>query len=313
MTTMTKPTLVDRYVAAVVKGVPATQQADVAAELRASLDDAVDGLVEQGMTQSEAEAQACTDLGDPAELAARYGGRERFLIGPAYFSEYLVLLKTLLLIVLPIIFCVAIVAAALAGESPAAVVFGAVGMVAQVGVQIAFWVTLSFALVQRTGAKPTERSWTPDSLPEIPNRRIGLGETAFAVATITLAMWALWYSQDHWLVAGIDGGQVPLINPAAWDFWIPALYVVLVASLVIEIAKYRVGHWTVRLAAINTVVNAALAAIFIAVWIDGSVLNPAADVSELVVGLVNLVPWFTLVAAFDASCGWLAVYRQRLD
>ncbi len=313
MTTMTKPTLVDRYVAVAVKGVPADQREDVAAELRASLDDAIDGLVEQGFTREDAQERACKDLGDPAALAAQYGGRSRFLIGPEYFSEYLLLLKILLSIVPPIIFCVAIVAAVIAGESAGQVIFGAIGVCFQVAVQIAFWVTLSFALMERAGTKPTELSWSPDKLPEIPNRRIGLGETVFSVSTIALAMWGLWYSQDHWLVNGVDGGQVPLVNPATWDFWIPALYVVLFASLLVEIAKYRVGYWTVRLAAVNTVVNAAISVIFIAVWVGGSVLNPAADVSDLVVSISGLLPWFVLIAAFDAGYGWWAVYRQRVE
>lgn len=313
MTTMAKPTLVDRYVAVAVKGVPAEQREDVAAELRASLDDAIDGLVEQGSNRDDAEEQACKDLGDPAVLAAQYGGRQRFLIGPAYFSEYLLLLKLLLSIVPPIIFCVAIVAAVIAGESAGQVIFGAIGICFQVAVQIAFWVTLSFALMERAGAKPTELSWTPENLPEIPNRRIGLGETVFSVSAIALAMWAMWYSQDHWLVNGVDGGQVPLINPATWDFWIPALYVVLFASLLVEIAKYRVGYWTVGLAAVNTAVNAAISMIFIAVWIGGAVLNPAADVSDLVVSLSGLLPWFILIAVFDAAYGWWVVYRQRVE
>jgi len=313
MTTMTKPTLVDRYVAVAVKGVPAEQRDDVGAELRASLNDAIDGLVDQGLTYDEAQEQACKDLGDPAALAAQYGGRQRFLIGPEYFSEYLLLLKILLSIVPPIIFCVAIVAAAIAGESAGQVIFGAIGVAFQVAVQIAFWVTLSFALMERAGAKPTELSWTPKNLPEIPNRRIGLGETVFSVSTIALAMWALWYAQDHWLVSGVDGGEVPLINPTTWDFWIPALYVVLFASLLVEIAKYRVGYWTVGLATVNTVVNVAISVIFIAVWLGGSVLNPAADVSELVVSLSRLLPWFVLIAVFDAGYGWWAVYRQRVE
>ena len=104
-----------------------------------------------------------------------------------------------------------------------------------------------------------------------------------------------------------------MVNPATWDFWIPALYVVLFASLLVEIAKYRVGYWTVRLAAVNTVVNAAISVIFIAVWVGGSVLNPAADVSDLVVSISGLLPWFVLIAAFDAGYGWWAVYRQRVE
>jgi hypothetical protein len=81
-------TLTQRYVQAAVAGVPASQRDDVAEELNASVADAVDDLVTAGLTPQEAERKALTDLGDPAVLAERFGGRPRHLIGPAYFGQY---------------------------------------------------------------------------------------------------------------------------------------------------------------------------------------------------------------------------------
>ncbi|MEZ5158606.1 MAG: permease prefix domain 1-containing protein, partial [Candidatus Nanopelagicales bacterium] len=215
-------TLTQRYVDVAVSGVPQSQRDDVAAELRASLADAVDDLTAQGVQPDEAEVRALTDLGDPAALAERFGGRPRHLIGPAYFGHYVKLLRTLLFVVLPIVGVASLIAQALTGASPIEGVLSALGVVFQVGVQIAFWVTVVFAVLERSHTPMPTRAWTLDDLPEVVNRRIGLGETVFGISVLTVLMWAIIWQRDHWLVT-VDGVLVPVLNPAAWSPWIALL------------------------------------------------------------------------------------------
>src|SRR3954464_2212709 len=94
-------TLTDRYVSAAVRTVPEDQRSDLAAELRASIDDQVDARVEGGEPRGSAERAVLTDLGDPDKLAAGYMDRPLYLIGPRYFLDWWRLLKLLLWIVLP--------------------------------------------------------------------------------------------------------------------------------------------------------------------------------------------------------------------
>ena len=105
---MNTTNLTDRYVAAAMRTVPEQQRADLAAELRASIDDQIDARVEQGEERDAAERSVLTELGDPDVLAAGYTGRRLYLIGPKLYLVWWRLLKLLLSIVLP--FAVAAVA-----------------------------------------------------------------------------------------------------------------------------------------------------------------------------------------------------------
>ena len=64
-------TLTDRYVAAAMRTVPESQRADLAAELRASIDDQIDARVDDGEAADAAERAVLTELGDPDEARRR--------------------------------------------------------------------------------------------------------------------------------------------------------------------------------------------------------------------------------------------------
>lgn len=302
-------TLTQRYVQAAVAGVPASQRDDVAEELNASVADAVDDLVMAGLTPQEAEHKALTDLGDPAVLAERFGGRPRHLIGPVYFGQYWQLLRTLLLVVVPIVGAATLLAQGLAAEGPIQAVLTAFGVMFQVGVQIAFWVTVVFVMLERQHTPVPHSEWTPDDLPEQIDRRIGVGDTVFGVAWLIVLMWAMIWQRDHWLVT-VGGAEVPVLNADQWFPWFLVLIGVLVASIALEIVKYRVGRWTVSLAAVNTVLNATFAGVVILLWSAGTLLTPG--VQELVPGgLLNPLPLIVVaIAALDTVSGWWNVFRR---
>jgi hypothetical protein len=301
-------TLTERYVDAAVSGVAQSQRDDVAAELRTSVADAVDDLTAQGLSPEAAEVRALTDLGDPAALAERFGGRPRHLIGPAYFGHYSQLLRTLLFVVLPIVAVASLIAQGLTDASPIEGVLSALGVVFQTGVQIAFWVTVVFAVLERSHTPMPTREWTPADLPEVVHRRIGLGETAFGISVLTLLIWALFWQRDHWQVT-IDGELLPVLAPAAWSPWLVLLLVILLAMVVLEIVKYRSGRWTVRLATWNTVLNLGFASIVVVLWAQESLLSPG--ILEAVPGgLLNPVPWIVVaITVFDTAEGWWSLRR----
>ncbi|WP_455606221.1 permease prefix domain 1-containing protein, partial [Cellulosimicrobium funkei] len=93
-------TLTDRYVAATLRRVPASQHADLEQELRTSVADAVEAKVEAGADPARAETDVLNDLGDPDRLAADLAGRPLYLIGPTLYLDWLRLLKMLLWVAL---------------------------------------------------------------------------------------------------------------------------------------------------------------------------------------------------------------------
>lgn len=302
-------TLTERYVNAAVAGLPESQRDDVAKELRASVTDAIEDLTASGLSHEQAELRALTDLGDPAVLAESFGGRPRHLIGPDYFSQYSGLLRTLLLVVVPIVGLATLAAQALAGISPVSALFSALGVMFQVGVQIAFWVTVVFAVLERSHSPVPARNWTPGDLPDVVEHRIGLGETVAGIGMLMVLMWALLWQRDHWLVT-VGGAEVPVLNPAVWTPWLVLLLAVVAASIVLEIVTYRVGRWTVPLAVVNTGLNIAFVAIVTGLWTAGTLLTPG--VADLVPGgLLNVLPWIVVgIAVLDTVDSWRGAARR---
>jgi hypothetical protein len=319
--TTTNASMTDRYVAAALKGVRADQRDDVAAELRGSITDAVEARLARGEDPDAAERAALVELGDPMRLAAEYAGRPLYLIGPAFYPDYVRLLRLLLSIVVPIVAVVVGAASAIGGASPWNVLLSAFGSAFSVGVQLAFWVTLVFALIDRSGAQPrtTTPEWDLDDLPELPHRRIGLGETVASVTGLSLLIWFLLWQPGYQESFDAGGPSIPILDPALSTFWIPFLVGVLLASIALELVKYRRGRWTVPIATVNTALSLAFA--IPALWLIATdqLLNPdfvtAISTGEFA-SLVSLMPtvaaWvIAVVCVIDITEGWWKALKLR--
>ena len=105
----------------------------------------------------------------------------------------------------------------------------------QVAVQITFWLTLTFAIIERTQTAVDVPEWTVDQLPDAPVRRgIPLADTIASVIMLVLTIAYLPFQHYHSWVRGTDGENIPILDPALWSFWLPALIVVLALSVIFE-------------------------------------------------------------------------------
>jgi hypothetical protein len=272
-------TYTERYLAAALRAIPQRQRPDVERELRSSIEDAVDDRVTAGEPRTDAERAVLEGLGDPARLAAGITGRPMYLIGPELFGQYRGLLVTLLAIVVPI---VAIVVAAVelsgGGRIGSAILDGA-GTGINVAVHIAFWVTLSFALIERVetvkdAADDRVGRWTVDRLPELATGQISLGETIGEVVTLLITIGGLVFLRTATFFTD-EGDGVILLDPAVWVFWLPALIAVLVSLVGLHIVVSRVGRWTMPLATAHAVLQVAFAAPLVYLALTGTLINPA--------------------------------------
>ncbi|MBQ0994059.1 permease prefix domain 1-containing protein [Micromonospora sp. H61] len=268
-------TLTDRYLAATLRSVPTQRRDEIANELRASIEDMIDDRTGGGADPAAAEREVLTELGNPDVLAARYADRRLQLIGPTYYLLWLRLLKLLLSFIPALVGTVVTVVEAAEGKG-----FGAIGpgVVAamQVAVQIAFWLTLTFAILERTQTAVDVPEWTVDQLPDAPVRRgIPLADTIASVIMLVLTIAYLPLQHYHSWVRGTDGENIPILDPALWSFWLPALIVVLAASAVVEIVKYRIAHWTWTIFGIRAVLSLAFAVPLMWLALSDRLLNPA--------------------------------------
>jgi hypothetical protein len=300
---MTMGTLTDRYVWAVVRSLPEKQRADIDRELRASIGDALEARTEAGADAPAAERATLMELGDPSRLAADYADRPAFLIGPRYYFDYVRLLKLLYVIVLPIVALALPLAQLVAGAPVGEVIGSTVSVLFAVAVHLAFWVTLVFAVLDRTEAgkgKPF-MEWQPDMLPELPqpkNQGVGIAELVVSTVFLLFFAGALVWQQFYSVFTDDAGNPVPLLNPDLWSFWIPYTLVLIALELVFAVVLYARRRWSWGLAVANVVLN--IAFVVPAVWLTlgDRVINPEfvenfgwkGDVGPWVIGPILVVP-----------------------
>jgi hypothetical protein len=271
---MTTSTLTDRYVWAVLRAIPEEKRVDIEKELRASIADAVDARVEAGEGEADAELAELTELGEPARLAAGYVGRPLALIGPDLYVDYVKLLRLLLVLVVPISAVVLLFVNALGGATVGELVGSTFVTVLTVGVHLCFWVTLIFALLERSGTKAPLAPFDPALLAPVPEKNAPkisdfVGALLLPVFTIAALVWQQFSS----VFADDSGDPIPMLNPALWPFWIPVFMVLAVLTAVHAIALWRTGRWTWLLAAANLVLNAAAATLVIWLLLTEQLLN----------------------------------------
>lgn len=317
MTTTT--TWTDRYLTAVLKGIPEEQRADVDVKLRQLIDTSVLEQMSRGEDPETAERLVLRELGDPMRVSATYSGRSLSLIGPRFYPEYIRLLKLLVSIVVPIVTVVVGITTALTGESVWSVVLAALGSGFMVGIQVAFWITLVFAVVDRrtTNSSSVTSEWDFDDLPEITENRIGLGDTLASITALSLLVLFLLWQPTYQESFDPGGPSIPILNPALSTLWIPILIVILLASITLELIKYRAGRWTIPLAAVNSLLSLSFAFSAIFIIASDQLLNSefmaaitAGDLGTFIDLIPTMIAWvIVVVTAFDVTEGWWKALR----
>lgn len=272
--------LTDRYLFAATRSLPATQREELSRDLAERIADTIDARIESGASTPEtAERDALVELGHPAVLAASYSDRPLMLIGPRYFLVWRRLL----------IFLESFVPATVAGATALGLVLSGggweiIGTVVTTGlavaVQLAFWVTLVFAFIERydTGAVgSTDKllGWTPDQLPQLPEVRRPHRRSDLIASLVFLAIAAGFLVWQQFGVLWVDGerSSVPLLAPELWSFWLPYLFVLIALEAAFAVWIY-LSDWNWANAIVNVVLNAAFAVPVIWLFTQGMLLSP---------------------------------------
>ena len=285
-------TLTDRYVSAVVRGVPEKQRADLQKELRASIADSIDDRVEAGADRKTAEHDAIVELGDPMVLAASYAERPLHLIGPAIYPSWKRLVGVLELIVVPIVAVTIPIVWLFRGESIGNAIGAGAWIAFEVAIQLAFWITVAFAIYERsTRTRQPVVAWTPEMLSETspePTPRGTLIGAGFASVFIALFIVS-------WFVSPFtDAAGDPI---TFFDPWIVetglAIVLVVVPLLQIGGAVLKLnGHWNLPIAIAAIAVDVVGAIVVIVLGATGHILNPAfieaAGWPDIVAPIVNI-------------------------
>lgn len=250
--------LIERYVYDVTRRLPERQRRDVGDELRTEI---------EAMAEDEAAGKrpakkhihaALLKMGDPSLLADQYQERQRYIIGPVYYDVYVQLLKTLLLILVPVVLFFTITGRlASVNEHFVMTLLYTVGVAIEVTLHVFFWVTISFIAVERfAGIKPDiGDAWTPEQLPKLPGeQRITKTDAMVGMTWSTIAIWASLMQIPE--INRLFAPNIPLFfAPDMWPWWTLALLAISVLSLGAEIMKLIVGGWTKAMVIVITLSN----------------------------------------------------------
>ena len=312
-------TLTERYIGATIRSLRPETQADVRAELEASIADAVDARVEQGESPEDAERAVLTELGDPGILAAGYADRPLHLIGPRYYLTWWRLLKLLLFIV-PACAAVGVaVGQLLDGASVGEAIGSVVAVTLSVVVHLCFWVTLVFVILERSGADTGER-WSVDQLPEPTENGAARSDMIASIVLLFLGIGAvLWDATRGFFPTG--GDPIPILNPGLWPWGMTVFLGLIVAETLLAVAVYARRRWTIGLAAVNTVLAVGFAVWALTLLLRGELLNPEFlqfaftdnGVEADTMHVLTVITGVCLVAfpAWDIIDGWMKAWRAR--
>lgn len=254
--------MIERYVYDVIRRLPDHGKEEVEKELHANIDDMI------GSNRSDDNIEkVLLELGEPRILANRYRVKERYLISPAYFDDYVRVLKIVMVIFVSIslVFGSIDLFLNISTETP----WQMIGKVFSKLIGDSFtsllsafaWVTVIFFLIEKAEEKTTRKEWKITNLPELPKQnsakisRTGavvslIIETIFSVIFIVLLVNYLdyigIYENPTTMVA-------PIFTKEIIEAFIPLLIISVALSIIVSAVKAFYAAWNVKLASIYTV------------------------------------------------------------
>jgi hypothetical protein len=184
--------LIDRYLSAVRRNLPARNADDIVAELRDALASRIEDREEElGRPLDAAEIQAVIkDFGHPLVVAGRFRGRQS-LIGPEVFPFYLSVARIVLLAIAGVQLAIGLVQLLFGDRDPVQLLLQTIGgLSVSLLVSLAI-VTLIFAILERTGFSADHiGNWNPAQLADVEDGQPGPRESAAEVALgIAFLLW----------------------------------------------------------------------------------------------------------------------------
>lgn len=286
--------LIDIYIQEVTRRLPVKSRDDIALELRSTIED----MLPENYSEKEVK-KVLQNLGNPASLASEYSDRPMYLIGPRYFDTYMTLLKIVIPIVAIITFFVIIVENILTYSGEEDIVNGIINIIILIlghgiwgiisaTVQTFFWITLVFAILERTDNSkdkspltPSWKEWTPDDLKSIPLiskvKKISTADIFGSLLWIAIFI-AVYFNASHLIgVYEKVQGKIQLIIPTFNQEVLQSFWLIVIVALIIEIAlvfyKLIIRQWTFKLAIMNTVRNIVSTIVFIVVITNDQLIN----------------------------------------
>ncbi|MGE7690227.1 HAAS signaling domain-containing protein [Lysinibacillus sp. NPDC097214] len=282
--------LIEVYIREVAQRLPEKNREDIILELRSNIED----MLPDNYSAEDVKV-VLEKLGSPVALASNYRDWPMYLIGPRYFDVYVTLLKMILPIAAVISF-IAMTTEYLIGYSGEQAVLNiglnlmteGIQRIIEVGIQVFFWLTLMFAVLERTdkgrGGQPLTarlKEWTPDDLknkPDIPKKK-AISKYEVFLSLMWTAIWATFYFYANHLVGVYEGGRdglvfvTPTFNQEVLLRYWPIVVIVIALEIALSLYKLIKQQWTKRMAICNTALQLIGTIVFIVILFNPNLLS----------------------------------------
>ncbi|HKM05042.1 MAG TPA: hypothetical protein VJZ04_10755 [Lachnospiraceae bacterium] len=267
--------LMERYLYDVVKRLPEKQRQDIKEELKSLIFDMLEERT-KGAAPTEKDMEiVLLELGNPADLARKYRGEEKYLIGGAYYDQYCFLLKIVLV-------CTG-VGMAIASIVTSFISYDAIPFwsIPSVLINVFGWLTIAFILIERYQVKIDMgiSSWSPNKLPQIPNKKANISRVESAAGIVFNILFAILLCfAPHLIGAWFKNGEemltLAVFNLEIWNSIRPFFLVSFSLGILCGIVKLIVGRYTVGVAVTTVVTGSFSLIILIIVFKFFPIWNP---------------------------------------
>ncbi len=271
--------MIDRYIYAVTQHLPENIREDVSKELRSNIQD----MLPEDASDAQIK-EVLEKLGNPAKLAVEYNPQKSYLIGPGVYSQYIKLLKLVTGIAAITLGCIAIFTGVFnfsAVQKPEEIVSDVISAAMGGAMQGAFWVTLVFIIMERSGVHEghspfKNKKWTLEDLKAIPDygkKKISRVSTTVEIFFTILFASLLIFRPEIIGVSLKGSGFVPILNAEILPAYTVGIVLLAIVSLGILVWKTIYPYWSIPLAAANAGFNIATAVLMLFMVRDTNIVN----------------------------------------
>jgi hypothetical protein len=239
--------LISRYTAETVRHLKAKDRIEVERELTANILD----MLPDNPSDQEVE-QTLLSMGSPSSLAAKYRGSEQYLIGPATYDTYIMVLKIVALVVSLVTLVFTVLAFFLSPSDLS--IFGmiakALASIFSAASSAFLWVTITFAILARYQVKADAKDWNLSelrNLEEVPTREIKKRDSIADLVGLSLFFLFLGFLYMNSDLLGIytkDGEPIPLFIGTSLRPYLIGWMVTTTIAFFVAMLKMVRRRWT---------------------------------------------------------------------
>lgn len=290
---MTTLDLIDAYIDEVIRRLAKNKQDAIKQELKSTIEE----MLPDDYSEPEVK-EALLKLGDPAQLALSYQDGPHYLIGPKMYSSYMQTIKLIIPWAILITLIVHLVKSILfypGDESLFMTIIHAVVITItnmfEVVIQVLFWVTIAFIVMERyRGAKTyfpfikESQDWTPEDLKKLTVRKKNhIPISDIILSLFGIAIFTFFYFNASHLIGIYSSDDrsglrfiMPIFNQDILLSFKPVILCWIIISIALTLYKWKVRKWTMPIAITSAVLQCFGVIVFIVMAKQSDLIHSAA-------------------------------------